>query len=62
MDILVETRDYEMVVNNLFKNQNITKAKRNKLLMRANEIGDGFIERDLRNSQYIAKNCKLLKH
>lgn len=36
----------------------ISKSKYKKLLMRANEIGEGFIERDLRNSQYIAKKAR----
>jgi len=35
-----------------------SKAKYNKLLMRGTELPDGFIERDLRNSQYIAKKAK----
>jgi CRISPR-associated endonuclease Csn1 len=38
----------------------ITKAKYQKLLKRESEIGDGFIERDLRNSQYIAKKTRSL--
>lgn len=45
-------------VENLFKDKVITKAKRNKLLKKATEIGDGFIERDLRDSQYVAKKAK----
>ena len=36
----------------------ISKAKYKKLLMRGGEIGEGFIERDLRDSQYIAKKAK----
>lgn len=35
----------------------INKAKRNKLLMSQKDIPDGFLERDLRNSQYIAKKA-----
>jgi len=41
----------------LFKDGKISKAKYNKLLMKASKIPDGFIERDLRNSQYIAKKA-----
>ncbi len=41
----------------LLKDGRISKAKYNKLLMKASEIPDGFIERDLRNSQYIAKKA-----
>lgn len=45
-------------VENLFKDKIISKAKRDKLLKKATEIGDGFVERDLRDSQYIAKKAK----
>jgi len=38
--------------------EGITKAKYHKLLKRGSEIGEGFIERDLRDSQYIAKKAK----
>lgn len=34
------------------------RAKYNKLLMTGKEIPDGFIERDLKNSQYIAKKAR----
>ncbi len=40
------------------KEDGISKAKYLKLLKQENEIGDGFIERDLRDSQYIAKKAK----
>ncbi|MBK8851263.1 MAG: type II CRISPR RNA-guided endonuclease Cas9 [Saprospiraceae bacterium] len=36
----------------------INKAKYLKLLKRGIDIGEGFIERDLRDSQYIAKKAK----
>ncbi len=36
----------------------IGKAKYKKLLMEGKNIGDGFIERDLRETQYIAKKAK----
>lgn len=36
----------------------ISKAKYKKLLMKVTEIGEGFIDRDLRDSQYIAKKAK----
>ncbi len=38
--------------------EGISKAKYKKLLKKESEIGDGFIERDLRESQYIAKKAK----
>ncbi|MCY4161634.1 MAG: type II CRISPR RNA-guided endonuclease Cas9 [Flavobacteriaceae bacterium] len=50
--------DYKSRVESLFKNEKISKAKRNNLLMSQNEIPNDFIERDLRNSQYIAKKAK----
>lgn len=36
----------------------ISKAKKNKLLMAHKDIPEGFIERDLRNTQYIAKKAR----
>ncbi|RXM59503.1 type II CRISPR RNA-guided endonuclease Cas9, partial [Chryseobacterium sp. CH1] len=36
----------------------ISKAKYEKLQKEGSQIGDGFIERDLRNTQYIAKKSK----
>lgn len=41
------------------KEDGISKAKLQKLLKHESEIGDGFIERDLRDSQYIARQAKL---
>ncbi len=40
------------------KEDGISKAKYLKLMKRESEIGDGFIERDLRDSQYISKKAK----
>lgn len=45
-------------VESLYKDKIITRAKYLKLLKQEKDIGDGFIERDLRNSQYIAKKAK----
>lgn len=51
-------------IENLFelgrknKDEGISKAKFQKLQKTESEIGDGFIERDLRDSQYIAKKAK----
>ncbi len=56
--------EYQHRVESLFesgkknKEDGISKAKYQKLLKRESEIGDGFIERDLRDSQYIAKKAK----
>jgi len=46
----------EMMHN--FKEGGISKAKYKKLLLKGVNIGEGFIERDLRDSQYIAKKAK----
>lgn len=45
-------------VNKLFKDKIITKAKRDKLLMPAEKIPQDFIDRQLRETQYIAKKAK----
>lgn len=42
----------------LGKDEGISKAKYQKLLKQEKDIGEGFIERDLRDSQYIAKKAK----
>jgi CRISPR-associated endonuclease Csn1 len=49
-------RLYEMGLKS--KDSGISRAKFQKLLKRSEEIGDGFIERDLRDSQYIAREAK----
>ncbi|HLV23684.1 MAG TPA: type II CRISPR RNA-guided endonuclease Cas9, partial [Moheibacter sp.] len=50
--------NYVSTVETLYKEKKISKAKYQKLLKKESEIGDGFIERDLRESQYIAKKAK----
>lgn len=52
------TLDYKSRVENLFKNNEISKTKHDKLLMKEAEIPSGFINRDLRDSQYIAKKAR----
>ena len=49
---------YEQRVMDLFKNEGISKTKRDKLLMTASDIPADFLERDLRDSQYIAKKAR----
>jgi len=53
---------YEARVERLFslKEEGVSRSKYKKLLMRGSEIGEGFIERDLRDSQYIAKKAKAM--
>lgn len=59
-----ELNDFQSRIEKLFelgkknKEEGISKAKYQKLLKKESEIGDGFIERDLRDSQYIAKKAK----
>lgn len=49
---------YKARVENLYKTGKIGKAKRDKLLMQGEDIPDDFIERDLRNTQYISRKAK----
>lgn len=53
-----EFNAYVERVNTLFKNHVISKTKRDKLLMPENEIPDNFIERQLRESQYISRKAR----
>jgi CRISPR-associated endonuclease Csn1 len=50
--------DYHARVELLFKLGKISRGKYKKLLMSESKIPEGFIDRDLRNSQYIAKKAK----
>jgi CRISPR-associated endonuclease Csn1 len=45
-------------VNSLYANYVINKAKRDKLLMPEDKIPDNFIDRQLRESQYIARKAR----
>ncbi|WP_018626154.1 type II CRISPR RNA-guided endonuclease Cas9 [Niabella aurantiaca] len=60
--------EYMLRITGLFesgkksKEEGISKAKFQKLQKRLIDIGDGFIERDLRESQYIAKKAKNILH
>lgn len=57
-DYNADLEQYKSRIEMLYKNNNISKAKRNKLLMSAKNLPDGFIERDLRNSQYISRKAQ----
>lgn len=50
--------NYKSRVEKLYKDGKISKTKRDKLLMREADIPSGFINRDLRDSQYIAKKAR----
>ena len=45
-------------IKDLFDKSLISKAKFEKLQKKGSEIGEGFIQRDLRDTQYIAKKAK----
>ncbi len=50
-----EFEQYKDRVDEFYKKELISKTKRSKLRMKSSEIPEDFIERDLRDSQYIAK-------
>lgn len=51
-------QEYKTRIDKLCKADSISKTKRDKLLMQSKDIPEGFIERDLRNTQYIAKKAR----
>lgn len=53
-----ELKAYIERVNDLAERNKISNTKRNKLLMKSSELPSDFIERQLRESQYIAKKAK----
>ena len=53
-----ELENYENRVEKLYKEKIISKTKRDKLLMMESQIPSGFINRDLRDTQYIAKKAR----
>ena len=53
-----EFEQYLSRIKRMLKDGKISRAKYNKLMMKSSEIPDDFIERDLRNSQYIAKKAR----
>ena len=53
-----ELQAYVERVNSLADRKRISNTKRNKLLMKGEDIPKDFIERQLRESQYIAKKAK----
>lgn len=50
--------NYVNRIEKLYNDKVISKTKRDKLLMKEADIPSGFINRDLRDSQYIAKKAK----
>lgn len=57
-DHFSDVEKYKERVESLFLTGSISAAKRKKLLMNQANLPDGFIERDLRNSQYISKKAR----
>lgn len=54
--------EYESRIEDLYVQKAISKTKRNNLLMKESDIPSDFLERDLRDSQYIArKACEILE-
>lgn len=50
--------DFILRVETLYKAGIISKTKRNKLIVKEADIPSGFIERDLRDTQYIARKAR----
>jgi len=50
--------EYKMRIDKLLADKVISKTKYDKLLMKEADIPSGFINRDLRDSQYIAKKAR----
>ena len=50
--------EYKNRIDHLYAQKAISKTKHDKLLMKEADIPSGFINRDLRDSQYIAKKAK----
>ena len=53
-----ELQAYIERVNDFAERKKISNTKRNKLLMKGSDVPSDFIERQLRESQYIAKKAK----
>ena len=52
------SEEYVTRIENLYNKKVISKTKHDKLLMKEADIPSGFINRDLRDSQYIAKKAR----
>lgn len=53
-----KAEEYKNRIEDLYADKAISKTKRDKLLMKEADIPSGFINRDLRDSQYIAKQAR----
>lgn len=52
-----DLEDYKIRIEKMLEENKISKTKHNKLLMTEADIPTNFIDRDLRNSQFIAKKA-----
>jgi len=59
-DYSSELENYMLRIENLYKKGAIKKSKYQKLLTTKEKLPEGFISRDLKNSQYIAKQAKAM--
>lgn len=61
-DFNSDLENYKSRIETLYNNGKgtISKGKHKKLLMSKENLPDGFIDRDLRNTQYIAKKAKAM--
>ncbi len=50
--------DYRLRVQKLYESGGVSRTKRDNLLRDASNIPEGFVERDLRDTQYIAKKAR----
>lgn len=50
--------EYKMRIDKMLQDGMISRTKYKKLMMREQDIPEGFIERDLRDSQYIARKAR----
>jgi len=50
--------DYKSRIEELYSQKVLSRTKRNNLLMKESEIPSDFLERDLRDSQYIARKAR----
>lgn len=50
--------EYELRVQSMLNEKKISKAKHDRLLMKQEQIPGGFIDRELRDSQYIARKAR----
>jgi CRISPR-associated endonuclease Csn1 len=59
-DYSSELENFMFRIENLYKKGAISKGKYQKLLTTKEKLPEGFISRDLKNSQYIAKQAKAM--